>query len=292
MYCVIIEITHVTCKCKSIRNMLRSCIFYDVLSIISLMLRERRQGYMFHLFKYLKVKDWLILLVCVGLIVAQVGLELKMPDYTKELTTIVQSGTDVMDGVWKNGGLMLACAGGSLLMAIICSILISNVASSFSRNLREQLFNKIADFSNEEMNLFSTPSLITRTTNDVMQMQNFMAMGVQLLFKAPIMAVWAILKISSTTVSWTAAVAICVGVIVVCVSILVKLCLPRFRKIQKLTDELNDVTRENITGVRVVRAFNAEEYQEAKFDKVNNEITNNHLFTARVMGLLNPVMNI
>ncbi|MBE5965159.1 MAG: ABC transporter ATP-binding protein [Lachnospira sp.] len=247
---------------------------------------------MFHLFKYLKVKDWLILLVCVGLIVAQVGLELKMPDYTKELTTIVQSGTDVMDGVWKNGGLMLACAGGSLLMAIICSILISNVASSFSRNLREQLFNKIADFSNEEMNLFSTPSLITRTTNDVMQMQNFMAMGVQLLFKAPIMAVWAILKISSTNVSWTAAVAICVGVIVVCVSILVKLCLPRFRKIQKLTDELNDVTRENITGVRVVRAFNAEAYQEAKFDKVNNEITNNHLFTSRVMGLLNPVMNI
>ena len=247
---------------------------------------------MLRLFKYLKAKDWLLILVSVGLIVTQVWLELKMPDYTKELTTIVQSESDAMREVWKNGGLMLACAAGSLIAAVFCSILISNVASSFSMHLREALFHKISDFSNAEMNLFSTPSLITRTTNDVVQIQNFMAMGVQMIFRAPIMAIWAIFKISSTNVEWTMAVVISVAVIVVCVAILVKLCLPRFRKIQKLTDDLNDATRENISGVRVVRAFNAEEYQEAKFEKVNDDITKNHLFTARALGFLGPIMTV
>lgn len=247
---------------------------------------------MLRLFKYLKAKDWLLILVSVGLIVTQVWLELKMPDYTKELTTIVQSESDAMREVWKNGGLMLACAAGSLIAAVFCSILISNVASSFSMHLREALFHKISDFSNAEMNLFSTPSLITRTTNDVVQIQNFMAMGVQMIFRAPIMAIWAIFKISSTNVEWTMAVVISVAVIVVCVAILVKLCLPRFRKIQELTDDLNDATRENISGVRVVRAFNAEEYQEAKFEKVNDDITKNHLFTARALGFLGPIMTV
>lgn len=247
---------------------------------------------MLRLFKYLKGKDWLLILGCLIMIVAQVWLELKMPDYTKSLTTIVQSGEAEMREVWKNGGLMLACAGGSLISAVICSVFLSNVASSFSMHLREALFHQISDFSNAEMNRFSTPSLITRTTNDVVQIQNFMAMGLQMIFKAPIMAVWAILKISSTNVSWTAAVIISVAVIVVCVSILVSLCLPRFRKIQRLMDGLNDATRENIAGVRVVRAFNAEENQEKKFEQVNQEITRNHLFTARAMGLLNPVMTV
>lgn len=247
---------------------------------------------MLRLFKYLKAKDWFLILISVGLIVTQVWLELKMPDYTKELTTIVQSESDAMREVWKNGGLMLACAAGSLISAVFCSILISNVASSFSMHLREELFHKISDFSNAEMNLFSTPSLITRTTNDVVQIQNFMAMGVQMIFRAPIMAIWAIFKISSTNVEWTMAVVISVAVIVVCVAILVKLCLPRFRKIQKLTDDLNDATRENISGVRVVRAFNAEEYQEAKFEKVNDDITKNHLFTARALGFLGPIMTV
>ena len=247
---------------------------------------------MLSLFKNLKKKDWCLVALTVLLIVSQVYFELKMPDYTKNLTTIVQSGKTSMSEVWKNGGLMLLCAAGSLVSAIICSILISNVASSFSKTLREQLFSKISSFSNAEMKRFSVPSLITRTTNDVMQMQNFMAMGVQLLFKAPIMAVWAICKISATNIKWTTAVIISVIIIVVCISILVGICLPRFRKIQKLTDDINNVTRESVSGVRVVRAFNAEEYQEQKFEKVNNEITNNHLLTSRLMGLMNPVMTL
>ena len=247
---------------------------------------------MFSLFKYIKKRDWLIILLCVGLIVVQVWLELKMPDYTKALTTIVQTESANMSEVWKNGGLMLACAGGSLVSAIICSVLISKVASSFSKTLREKLFNKISSFSNTEITKFSTPSLITRTTNDVVQMQNFMAMGVQMIIKAPIMAVWAILKISSTNIKWTTAMIICIAIIIVTVAVLVSLCLPRFRKIQKLTDELNNVTRENVSGVRVVRAFNAEGYQEEKFQDVNNKITKTHLFTSRTMGLMMPVMTV
>ncbi len=247
---------------------------------------------MLHLFKYLRKKDWIYMLIALVLIVIQVALELTIPDYTKQLTIIVQSGANSMDEVWKNGGLMLLCALGSLICAVICSYFISKVASSFSKNLRENLFNKITNFSNSEMNNFSTPSLITRTTNDVMQMQNFMAIGVQMLFKAPIMAIWAICKVAKTDIRWTTATIICICIIVICVAILVAICLPRFRKIQKLTDELNDVTRENVTGVRVVRAFNAENYQEKKFEKVNDEITKTSLFSNKAMGLMSPIMNV
>lgn len=247
---------------------------------------------MINLFRYIKKKDWFFIIIAIGFIIVQVWLELKMPDYTKELTKIVQSGTDTMTEVWKNGGMMLLCVAGSMISAIICSYLISQVASSFSMTLREKLFKRITSFSNVEMNKFSTPSLITRTTNDVVQMQNFMAMGVQLLFKAPIMAIWAICKISATDVRWTLATIICVIIIVICVGILIALCLPRFKKIQRLTDELNDRTRENISGVRVVRAFNAETYQTQKFENVNNDITKTNLFTSKAMGLLSPIMNI
>jgi probable permease protein of ABC transporter system len=247
---------------------------------------------MINLFKYIKKKDWFFIIIAIGFIVVQVWLELKMPDYTKELTKIVQSGTNTMTEVWKNGGMMLLCAAGSMVSAIICSYFISQVASSFSMTLREELFKRITSFSNVEMNQFLTPSLITRTTNDVVQMQNFMAMGVQLLFKAPIMAIWAICKISATDVRWTLATIICVFIIVICVGILIALCLPRFKKIQKLTDELNDRTRENISGVRVVRAFNAEAYQTQKFENVNDTITKTNLFTSKAMGLLSPIMNV
>ena len=247
---------------------------------------------MISLLKNLKKKDWLIILISVVLIVLQVFLELKMPDYTSELTKLVQSETTNMNDVWKNGGLMLLCALGSLISAIVCSFLISMVASSFSMTIREKLFNKITDFSNAEMKQFSVPSLITRTTNDVVQLQNFMAMGIMLLFKAPIMAIWAILKISSANIKWTIAVLIVVIIIVICIAILVSVCLPRFKKIQRLTDELNNVTRENVTGVRVVRAYNAEEYQENKFSKVNDEITSNNLFTSRTMGILLPILTL
>ena len=247
---------------------------------------------MISLFKNLKKKDWMLVSITVILIVLQVWLELKIPDYTAKLTTVIQGGKAKMASVWKNGGLMLACAGGSLCSAILCSILISNVASSFSMTLREKLFNKISKFSNAEMKKFSVPSLITRTTNDVMQMQNFMAMGIQLLFKAPIMAIWAICKISATNVKWTSAVIISVVIIVASIGILLGICLPRFKKIQKLTDDINNVTRENVAGVRVVRAFNAEKYQEQKFEKINHTITQNHLVTSRTMGLMMPIMTL
>lgn len=247
---------------------------------------------MLHLFKYLKKKDYFNIFIVLVLIVFQVYLELKMPDYTKELTVLVQVGTDSMKEVLKNGGLMLLCALGSLVCAIVCSYFISHLSSSFSKTLREELFNKIVDFSSEEMNKFSTASLITRTTNDVVQVQNFMSMGIQMLLKAPIMAIWAILKISKTDVRWTYATIICVAVIVVCIGILVSICLPKFKQIQKMTDELNDITRENVSGVRVIRAFNANNYQENKFEAVNEKITKTNLFTNKAMGFLSPVMNI
>ena len=245
---------------------------------------------MFGLFKNLKKSDWVLLTISIALIVLQVWFELKMPEYTAKLTTIVQSENSVMKEVWKNGALMVACAGGSLISAVICTVLISRVASSFSMTLREKLYDKISTFSNAEMKKFSIPSLITRTTNDVMQMQNFMAMGVQLLIKSPIMAIWAICKISATNINWTLATIVAVVIIVISICVLVGICLPKFRKIQKLTDDINNVTRENVSGVRVIRAFNAETYQEDKFEKVNNDMTSNHLFTSRAMGLMSPIM--
>ncbi len=247
---------------------------------------------MLSLLKYLKKHDWALLTVCIGLIVMQVWLELKMPEYTYNLTNIVQSQSSNMNAVWKNGGLMLACAAGSLASAILCSILISRIASSFSMSLRKTLFDKISTFSSAELKQFSTSSLITRTTNDVMQMQNFMAMGVQLLFKAPIMAIWAIAKISATNIKWTTAVIISVAIIVICITILISICLPRFRKIQKLTDDINNITRENVSGVRVIRAFNADDFQAKKFENINNKIKNNHLFSSRAMGFMFPIITL
>ena len=247
---------------------------------------------MFYLLRNLKKGDYFKLAICLGLIVLQVWLELKMPDYTKELSTIVNTSTKDMNAVLLNGGLMLACAGGSLVAAILCNIIISNVASGFSRNLREKLFYTIEDFSMAEMKKFNSASLITRTTNDVVQVQNFMAMGIQLLFKAPIMAIWAICKISTTDVSLTMAVLISVAIITISIGTLVGINLPRFNKIQKLTDKTNAITQESVSGVRVIRAFNAENFEEEKFEKTNKELTNNHLFTSRTMGLLNPVITL
>ncbi|MBQ7798379.1 MAG: ABC transporter ATP-binding protein, partial [Clostridia bacterium] len=173
-----------------------------------------------------------------------------------------------------------------------CGYFTVRVASSFSLNLREAMFDKISSFSDTEMKKFSTPSLITRTTNDVTQVQMFVSMGLQLLIKAPILAIWAICKISSTSFEWTLATFICVSVIVVSVAIIVGLCVSKFKKVQKLIDNLNDATRENVSGVRVVRAFNAEKYQESKFEKANDALTKNHLFTAKVTGIMSPVMTI
>lgn len=245
---------------------------------------------MIKILKNLKGRDLIYIFICAALVVLQVWLELTMPDYTQKLTASVSAGNILMKDVWKNGGLMLLCALGSMTAAITCGYFASQVAANFARNLRKVLFRKITGFSNSEINRFSTPSLITRTTNDVVQMQMLVAMGLQVIIKAPVMAIWAICKISATSVEWTTAVMICVVVLVFIVVLLVALAYPKFKEIQRLTDNLNDVTRENISGVRVVRAFNAEEYQENKFDGVNQSITRNHLFTSRTLGIMMPVM--
>ena len=240
--------------------------------------------------KYLRKRDWAYILIAIGLIVVQVWLDLKMPDYTAKLTTVVSSGGAKMRDVWENGGMMLLCALGSMASAIMCGFFTARVASAYSLILRQAMFDKISSFSSTEMKKFSTPSLITRTTNDVSQIQMFVAMGLQVLIKAPILAVWAICKISATSFEWTMATFVCVAVIVVVVGIIVALCLPKFRKIQKLIDNLNNATRESVSGVRVVRAFNAETYQENKFEKANDDLTKSQLFTSKVTGIMMPLM--
>ncbi|MDE7138039.1 MAG: ABC transporter ATP-binding protein, partial [Ruminococcus sp.] len=242
------------------------------------------------IFKNLKLRDVCFILICAVLVVTQVWLDLTMPDYTQKLTESVSAGDIDMGVVMKNGGMMLLCAVGSMAAAMFCGFFASQVAANFAKTIRDKLFGHILKFSNAEINKFSTPSLITRTTNDVVQLQMFIAMGMQMLIKAPVTAIWAIAKISTSSIEWTTAILVCVGIIVVTISMLVLLAYPKFKSIQKLTDNLNDVTRENISGVRVVRAFNAEKYQEKKFDKVNTAITKNHLFTARIMGIMMPVM--
>lgn len=246
---------------------------------------------MFKLMKNLKKRDWLYIILAIALIVVQVWLDLTMPDYTAKLTTSVSSGGATMKDVWQNGGLMLSCALGSLFASFACGYFTARVASSFAKNVRSKIFNQVSSFSSVEMKNFSTPTLITRTTNDVNQLQMFIAMGLQMLIKAPILATWAICKISSSSFEWTMATIACVAIIVITVGIIVALCLPKFKRIQKLTDNLNNATRKNVSGVRVVRAFNAESYQEAKFEQANNAITKNNLFTSRVTGLMMPVIS-
>ena len=244
------------------------------------------------IFKMFSVKDVFYALFAVVFIVLQVWLDLTMPDYTAGLTEAVSGGNLTMSVILKNGGMMLLCAAGSLLCSIICGYFVATIAASFSKNARQGLFDKITSFSAKEMNGFSTSSLITRTTNDVEQLHRFIAMGLQMLIKAPVLAIWAISKISASSIEWTTATIICVAVIVVTVGTIVALCLPRFKKVQKLTDNLNTATRENLSGVRVVRAFNAEEYQEQKFEKANDELTENQLFTSKATGLLMPVLTL
>ena len=231
-----------------------------------------------------------MIVICIGLVVLQVWLELTMPDYTKKLTEAVSAQRADMDTVYENGGKMLLCAVGSMIGAFVCGLLGAKIAGNFARTLRRELFAKVQSFSEREINYFTTPSLITRTTNDVVQQQTLIAMGLMMLIKAPITAIWAIGKISNSSVEWTSAVAICVVLILATIGTLVGLSYPKFKEIQRLTDSLNDVTRENLTGVRVVRAFNAEEYQQDKFGKVNDKITKNHLFVGRTMGLMMPIM--
>lgn len=248
---------------------------------------------MFKLIKGLRTGDWFYLLGAVAFIVIQVWLDLTLPDYTAKLTTEISSNGQLSMGiVFNNGFMMLLCALGSMLSAFACGFCTIKVASSFSYITRERMFAKVTSFSNFEMKKFSTPSLITRTTNDINQVHMFLALGFQMLIKAPLLAVWAICKISETSIEWTRATVVTVLIILVVVAVCISLCLPKFKKMQSLTDNLNSATRESVSGVRVVRAFNAEDFQEGKFEKANVALTKSGLFTSRVMGILSPVISL
>lgn len=245
---------------------------------------------MFKLLKSFRKKEWLITIVSVCLIVMQVWLELKMPDYMSKVTILVQTEGSKMSDILINGGYMLLCAFGSLVGAVIVGYLIALLSAGFSKELRGKLFRKVEEMSMSEVKEFSTNSLITRTTNDITQVEMFVGFGLQLLIKAPVTAIWAITKILNKSWEWSMVTAVAVVILLVVIGILTIIVLPKFKIVQKLTDKLNEVTRENLTGIRVVRAFNAEDYQEKKFKNVNDDLTNLQLFNQKSMSIMSPVM--
>jgi ATP-binding cassette subfamily B protein len=245
---------------------------------------------MLRIFKYLKLKEWLLIGCSLIFIVTQVWLDLKLPDYMAEITALTQTPGSAMKDIWFAGGFMLLCALGSLLSAIAVGYFAALVASSFSQRLRSMLFNKVQSFSMEEINRFSTSSLITRSTNDITQIQMLVTMGLQLVIKAPITAIWAITKIADKGFEWSMVTGVAVVILIVTIALLMIFVTPKFKKMQMLTDNITRVTRENLTGLRVVRAYNAEGYQEEKFETANEELTGTQLFTNRAMSVMMPVM--
>ena len=245
---------------------------------------------MIKLLKNLTKKEWFLALISLILIIVQVWLELKMPDYMSEITVLVQTEGSQMSDIIKNGAYMLGCAFGSLVSAVIVGYLVATVAANFSKSVRKKLFDKVEDLAMSEVNGFSTSSLITRTTNDITQVQMLVAMGLQLMIKAPITAIWAITKILNKSWQWSMTTGIAVLILLTVISILTIIVMPRFKIVQKLTDKINGVTRENLTGIRVVRAFNAENYQENKFEDVNTKLTNQQMYNQKKFAIMQPVM--
>ncbi|MEW9052872.1 MAG: ABC transporter ATP-binding protein [Neobacillus sp.] len=247
---------------------------------------------MLKIFKYLQKKEWLLVFYSLVFIVTQVYLDLKLPDYMYEVTMLVQTEGSKMSDVLINGGYMLLCAIGSMVSAMIVGFFAAKVAAGFSVRLRGMVFEKTMSFSMEEINGFSTASLITRSTNDITQIQMLIAMGLQVVIKAPILAVWAIFKIMGKSWQWTATTGFAVAFLLIMLMVLIFIAMPKFKVIQGLTDNLNRVSRENLTGIRVVHAYNAEKYQEAKFEKANDDLTKTNLFTSRIMAIIMPTMGV
>lgn len=245
---------------------------------------------MLKLLKKLNKRDYLFIFISFLLIFAQVWLELKMPDYMSEITVLVKTEGAKIGEILKNGGYMLLCAFGSLVAAVITGYIISKLSSIFSKNVRKSIFTKVENLAMQEVKQFSTSSLITRTTNDITNIQMFIAMGLQLLIKAPITAIWAVSKILNKSWQWSAITAVAVVVLLSVIAMLIVIVLPRFKIVQKLIDKLNGVTRENLNGIRVVRAFNAEKYQEEKFEKANDNLTNLQLFNQKKFAIMQPTM--
>ena len=247
---------------------------------------------MIKLFKNLEKKDIIMIIFVFALIVFQVWLDLKLPDYMSQITTLIQKDGSTMQDILTQGMYMIFCSLGSLISAVIVGYLTATISSNFSMNLRKKIFNKVMLFSTAEIKKFQTSSLITRTTNDVTQMEMLIAFGMQMLIKAPIMAIWAITKILNKSLELSILTGICVIVLLITIFIIMFNVLPRFKIIQKLVDKINGLTRENLTGVRVIRAFNAEEYQKDKFKETNANLTNNQLFTQKAFSFMNPMMNL
>ncbi len=246
---------------------------------------------MFRIMKYLSKAEIGQMLIALVSIVGQIWFDLELPDYMSDITTLVETPGSAMADIWVAGGKMLLVSLGSVACAIITGYIAARVASSFGQRLRSLEFRKVESFGPAEMSKFSTASLITRSTNDITQIQMFITMGLQLIVKSPIMAVWAVYKIAGEGFEWTVATAIAVVILLVAVVILMAMVMPKFRAMQRLTDNINLVARENLTGLRVVRAYNAEDYQESKFTKANKDLTDTQLFTNRTMAIMMPLMN-
>jgi|GEM_PF-1291558 len=244
------------------------------------------------LFRYLTKRQWAYVCAALVFIVAQVWLDLKLPDYMSEITTLVETKGSALADILMQGGYMLLCALGSMAASVIVGFLAAKVAAGLARTLRAMVYDKTMDFSMEEINRFSSSSLINRCTNDITQVQTLVAMGLQAIVKAPILAVWAVVKIAGKSWQWTTATAAAVLFLCLMLTLTLLFALPRFRRIQGLTDNLNRVTREQLTGIRVVRAFNAENYQESKFAQANDELTQTNLTANRVMALMSPTMTL
>lgn len=246
---------------------------------------------MLKLFKKLKWQEWIGVCFVVGLIILQVWLELKLPTYMKKITALIISPTATQNDIWSAGGEMIGFTLASVLASCVVGFIVARIAASFSKRLRGEIFNKIESFSLEEIKHFSTASLITRTTNDVQQVQMLLTMGTQLIIKAPVMAIWAICEMSKSSWQYSIAIGGAVALLIGVLAVLVCACLPKFKKMQTLTDDINRVTRENLEGVRVVRAYNAENFESKKFEKANEAQTKVGLFTSRTMGVLWPLLS-
>lgn len=245
---------------------------------------------MFHLLKKMKTKEWVLAAVCFGLILGQIFFDLTMPEYMSQLTILIQTPGSAQGEIWNVGLQMLGCALASLVLTVICGYFTSQIASGFSRTLREDLFEKIADFGKEEMERFSVPSLIVRTTEDVRQIQLLFAMGLQIMVKAPIMAVWAVIKIIGKSWELSVVTAGFVVTMLLMMVIVLVILLPRFKRVQKLMDDMNRIARENLSGISVVHAFNAEDYQNTKFRRANDELTKTQMFNQHTFAVLLPAM--
>lgn len=247
---------------------------------------------MIKLLKRLRGREWGMIALCAALVLGQIYFDLRLPDFMSDLTVLVKTPGSTMTDILTTGGKMLACTLASAVFAIICGYLSAKVAAGFSYTVREKLFDKVADFGQQEMMSFSVPSLINRTTNDITQIQMLLAMGLQIIVKAPVMAVWAIIKIINKSWQLSAITAGFIVALLIMMVVIITVVVPRVKRVQKLTDNINRIARENLTGINVVHAYNAEDYQNAKFEKANRVLMNTQLFNQRAFALLMPAVTL